>query len=188
LAGSATLEARQGNTESHVYLVQLGQNLSQVDLVGVETEEEAVVALAQARAAEVPPGTWILGSGWDEGAWANRYPGMDLLSERVPNHPVYLRGLHAAITRRDKELQPPGGRYPQQVMTPEEAVRGYTVWGAYAEWLDQRTGVIREGMWADLTIMDLDPFVVGATHPASLLSGRIMGTVSRGAVVFDALN
>jgi len=31
----------------------------------------------------------------DEGAWANRYPDMTLLSERVPDHPVYLRGLHS---------------------------------------------------------------------------------------------
>jgi predicted amidohydrolase YtcJ len=82
-----------GLIESHVHLVQLGAFLSQVDLVGVNTEEEAV-DLVEARAAGVPPGTWILGSGWDEGAWANRYPTMELLSERVPEHPVYLRGLH----------------------------------------------------------------------------------------------
>jgi predicted amidohydrolase YtcJ len=82
-----------GLIESHVHLVQLGAFLSQVDLVGVETEEEAV-RRAEARAAEAPPGTWILGSGWDEGAWADRYPTMDLLSERIPEHPVYLRGLH----------------------------------------------------------------------------------------------
>jgi hypothetical protein len=82
-----------GLIESHVHLVQLGAFLSQIDLVGVETEKEAV-RLAAKRAAGAPPGTWILGSGWDEGAWANRYPGMDLLSEAVPDHPVYLRGLH----------------------------------------------------------------------------------------------
>jgi predicted amidohydrolase YtcJ len=82
-----------GLIESHVHLVQLGAFLSQIDLVDVGTEEEAV-RLAEAVAAATPPGSWILGSGWDEGAWANRYPTMELLSERVPNHPVYLRGLH----------------------------------------------------------------------------------------------
>jgi len=474
-----------GLVESHVHLVQLGQFLSQIDLVGVETEEEAV-ALAEARAAELPLGSWILGSGWDEGAWANHYPTMELLSERVPDHPVYLRGLHgfagwgnrlafqlagiqartpdptggrivrdaggdpsgvllnravllledsiplptveetmehvlaglrvmaeggyvsvheagsdrryqqaferlesegrlplrvysmlaardsqlceewirrgpdsdpqsmlrtrsvkafydaalgsrgallledysdmpghrgiggaeygfdadlvkrmmlagfqaeihaigdagnresldfiagvqgedpavrsnrnkivhaqvvhrddfsrfrelgvlasmqpphvaedkgwaedrvgperirgayawrtmrengvrlafnsdlpgsdwdifyglhAAVTRRDKELQPPEGWYPAQRLTPEEAVRGYTTWGAYAEFLEDHTGVIREGMWADLTVLDLGPFVVGTTDPGSLLEGRILATVSRGNVVFEA--
>jgi len=474
-----------GLVESHVHLVQLGQFLSQIDLVGVETEEEAV-ALAEARAAELPPGSWILGSGWDEGAGANHYPTMDLLSERVPDHPVYLRGLHgfagwgnrmafqlagivmetpdptggrivrdadgnpsgvllnravllledsiplptveetmehvlaglrvmaeggyvsiheagsdrryqeafegleaegrlplrvysmlaardaqlceewilkgpdadpesmlrtrsvkafydaalgsrgallledysdmpghrgtggadygfnaelvkrmmlagfqaeihaigdagnresldfiqgvlregpaaaanrnkivhaqvvhpddfarfreldviasmqpphvaedkgwaeervgperirgayawrtmrehgvrlafnsdlpgsdwnifyglhAAVTRRDREIEPPEGWYPSQRMTPEEAIRGYTTWGAYAEFLDDHTGVIREGMWADLTAMDLDPFVVGAADPERLLAGHILATVSRGRVVFEA--
>ena len=90
LAGATVIP---GLIESHVHLIELGKGLSQIDLVDVDTEEEAV-RLAEAVAAETPPGTWILGSGWDEGAWANRYPTMELLSERVPDHPVYLRGLH----------------------------------------------------------------------------------------------
>ena len=95
-------------------------------------------------------------------------------------------GLHTAITRTDKESRPPGGWYPAQAMRPEEAIRGYTVWGAYAEFLEDHTGVIGEGMWADLTIMDLDPFVVGSTDPDALLGGQVLGTVSRGRVVFEA--
>jgi predicted amidohydrolase YtcJ len=474
-----------GLIESHVHLVQLGEFLSQIDLVDVETEEEAV-RLAEAAAAEVPPGTWILGSGWDEGAWANRYPTTELLSEAVPLHPVYLRGLHgfagwgnrmafelagitpdtpdpsggqlvrddqgspsgvllnraillleehiptpsveqtmdhvlaglevmarygytsiheagsnrryqeaferleaegrlplrvysmlaardpelceewiprgpdtdddsmlrtmsvkafydaalgsrgarmiddysdmpghrgtsgaeygfdqelvarmiragfqaevhaigdagnretldffqtvledypagraqrlkivhaqvvhpddfqrfadmgiaasmqpphavedmdwaedrvgpariqgayswrtmrrtgvrlllnsdlpgsdwdifyglhAAITRRDKQLHPPGGWYPEQRLTPEEAVRGYTVWGAWAEFMDHATGVIREGMRGDLTVMSIDPFKVGAQDPDRLLDGEILATIVGGKVVFEA--
>ncbi|NNM03582.1 MAG: amidohydrolase [Gemmatimonadetes bacterium] len=90
LAGATVIP---GLIESHVHLVQLGEFLSQIDLVDIETEEEAV-RLAQEMAAGTPPGTWVLGSGWDEGAWADRYPTMELLSEAVPDHPVYLRGLH----------------------------------------------------------------------------------------------
>jgi predicted amidohydrolase YtcJ len=482
LAGASVIP---GLIESHVHLVQLGAALSQVDLVGVGTEEEAV-RRAEARASELPPGTWILGTGWDEGAWANRYPTMELLSERVPEHPVYLRGLHgfagwgnrmafelagiardtpeptggeivrdaqgnptgvllnravlllegsiptptveetmehvlaglrvmaeggytsiheagadrrymeaferleaedrlplrvysmlaardpelceewlergpdtdtgsmlrtrsvkafydaalgsrgarlledysdmpghrgvsgeeygfdqalvarmiqagfqaeihaigdagnretldflegvlsgspearslrhkivhaqivhpddfqrfadldiaasmqpphavedmpwaedrvgpervqgayawrtmrrtgvrlafnsdlpgsdwdifyglhAAVTRRNKELEPEGGWYPDQRMTPEEAVRGYTNWGAWVEFLDGVTGVIREGMNGDLTVLSIDPFVVGTTNPAALLDGEILATIVRGEVVFES--
>jgi predicted amidohydrolase YtcJ len=82
-----------GLVDSHTHVAELGALLSRVNLVGVETEEEAV-ALAARRAGQVPEGTWIIGAGWDEGAWADRYPDLELLSERVPNHPVYLRGLH----------------------------------------------------------------------------------------------
>jgi len=482
LAGATIIP---GLIESHVHLIELGKGLSQIDLVDVETEEEAV-RLAEAVAAETPPGTWILGAGWDEGAWANRYPTLELLSERVPDHPVYLRGLHgfagwgnrmafelagigggtedptggqlvrddqgnpsgvllnraillleeyiptptveetmghvtaglevmaqygytsiheagsyrlfqeaferleaegrlplrvysmvaardtelseewllkgpdtdtgsmlrtlsvkafydaalgsrgarliedysdtpghrgvsgadygfdqdlvarrikagfqaeihaigdagnretldflegvlteapearnlrhkivhaqivhpddfqrfadleiaasmqpphvaedldwaeervgpdrilgayawrtmrragvrlllnsdlpgsdwsifyglhSAITRRDKELQPPGGWYSDQALTPEEAVRGYTTWGAWAEFLEEETGVIREGMRGDFTVMSLDPFVVGSTDPAKLWDGEILLTVVNGKVVFQA--
>ncbi|MFH1765846.1 MAG: amidohydrolase [Gemmatimonadota bacterium] len=95
-------------------------------------------------------------------------------------------GLHAAITCRDKELQPSGGWHPDQKLTPEEAIRGYTTWGAWAEFLDEVTGVIRLGMRGDLTVMNLDPFVVGSTEPGQLLEGRILVTVAGGKVVYEA--
>ncbi|MCJ7627473.1 MAG: amidohydrolase [Longimicrobiales bacterium] len=95
-------------------------------------------------------------------------------------------GLHAAITRRDKELQPSSGWYPDQRLTPEEAIRGYTTWGAWAEFLDEVTGVIRLGMRGDLTVMNLDPFVVGSTEPGRLLEGQILVTVVGGKVVYEA--
>jgi predicted amidohydrolase YtcJ len=90
VAGATVLP---GLVDSHTHVAELGALLSRVNLVGVETEEEAV-ALAVQRANQVPAGTWIVGAGWDEGAWADRYPDMELLSEQVPDHPVYLRGLH----------------------------------------------------------------------------------------------
>lgn len=82
-----------GLVDSHVHVLELGRMLERVNLVGVEREAEAVERVV-ARAAVTPKGEWVLGYGWDEGEWASRYPTMKLLSERVPDHPVYLRGLH----------------------------------------------------------------------------------------------
>jgi predicted amidohydrolase YtcJ len=82
-----------GLVDSHVHILELGRMLERVNLVGVTSEADAVERVA-ARAAVTPRGEWILGYGWDDGAWANRYPTLKLLSERVPDHPVYLRGLH----------------------------------------------------------------------------------------------
>jgi predicted amidohydrolase YtcJ len=90
LAGATVLP---GVIDSHVHLPELGAALERVNLVGVQTEAEAV-ARVEERARTTPKGEWIVGWGWDEGAWANRYPDMRLLSERVPDHPVVLRGLH----------------------------------------------------------------------------------------------
>lgn len=102
------------------------------------------------------------------------------------DHDIFY-GLHAAITRRDKELQPPGGWYPEQAMTAEEALRGYTLWGAYAARLEEEMGSLEPGKWADITIMDIDPLVVGSTEPENLLSGRIVGTIVGGKVLFERL-
>jgi predicted amidohydrolase YtcJ len=95
-------------------------------------------------------------------------------------------GLHAAITRRNKERQPEEGWYPEQAMTPEEAVRGYTTWGAYFEFLENETGVIRPGMRGDLTVLSIDPFVVGRADPDALLDGKVLATVVGGKVIHRA--
>jgi len=98
------------------------------------------------------------------------------------DHNIFY-GLHAAITRRDKQLQPPNGWYPEQRMTPEEAVRAYSTWAAYAAFWEKETGVIAPGRWADITVMDIDPLSVGATDPGMLLKGNIRLTMVSGKIV-----
>lgn len=90
LAGQVVLP---GLVDAHTHIAELGESLDRVNLTGVATEAEAVAMIVE-RAASTPKGDWILGYGWDEGAWANRYPDKRLLSERVPDHPVILRSLH----------------------------------------------------------------------------------------------
>ena len=101
------------------------------------------------------------------------------------DHDIFY-GLHAAITRRDKELEPPGGWYPEERMTPEEGVRGYTTWNAYAASWEKESGVLAPGRWADITVMDIDPLVVGATDPGQLLRGSILATIVGGKVAYAA--
>ena len=111
-----------GLIDAHTHVFNLGATLEQIDLVGVATEEEAVARVV-ARAGDVAPGTWLIGYGWDEGAWADDYPDKTLLTARLPNHPVLMRGLHsfavwgnqaaldaAGITAQT--VVPDGGRLP----------------------------------------------------------------------------
>jgi predicted amidohydrolase YtcJ len=93
-------------------------------------------------------------------------------------------GLHAAITRRDKQLQPPQGWYPEERLTAEEAVRGYSHWNAYAAFHEADTGILAPGRWADLTVMDVDP--LGGADPGRLLTGKILATVVAGRVVHES--
>ncbi len=90
LAGAMVIP---GLVDSHTHVFELGALLDRVNVTDVPTEEEAVAMVVE-RAKSVPEGEWIIGAGWDEGAWANRYPDKVLLSEAVPNHPVFMRGLH----------------------------------------------------------------------------------------------
>jgi predicted amidohydrolase YtcJ len=100
------------------------------------------------------------------------------------DHNVFY-GLHSAITRQDKTGQPAGGWYPEERMTPEEAVRGYTTWAAYAGFGETEAGQIAAGRLADLTALSVDPLTVGASTAAPLLDGRIRLTVVNGRVAFD---
>jgi predicted amidohydrolase YtcJ len=90
LAGATVIP---GLVDSHTHVFGLGALLDQVNLVGVATEEEAVALIVE-RAKSVPKGEWIIGRGWDEGAWANRYPDKAMLTAAVPDHPVFMGSLH----------------------------------------------------------------------------------------------
>jgi hypothetical protein len=108
-----------------------------------------------------------------------------VLSSDLPgsDHSIFY-GLHAAITRRDKSLKPPGGWYVEQRLTPEEALRGYTSWAASAALLELTTGTLAPGNWADITVMDIDPLVVGSKEPEKLLDGEILITIVGGLPAF----
>jgi len=101
------------------------------------------------------------------------------------DHNIFY-GMHAALTRRDKGREPPAGWYPDQALNIDEVVRAYTRWAAHAGFREQYTGVVRVGAWADLTVMDIDPFVLSETAPGDILDGRILMTVVNGQVVADA--
>lgn len=100
------------------------------------------------------------------------------------DHSIFY-GLHSAMTRRDKSQEPSRGWYPEERMTPEEAVRGYTTWSAYAAHWEKETGVLAPGRWADLTVMDIDPLVLGESDPGAILDGTILATIVGGEIAYE---
>ena len=67
-------------------------------------------------------------------------------------------------------------------MTAEEAVRGYTVWSAYAGFDEREAGTLQVGRRADITVLSVDPL---RDEPRSLLRGHIVMTVSRGRITYQ---
>ena len=100
------------------------------------------------------------------------------------DHDIFY-GLHSAITRQDKKLEPEGGWYPEQRMSADEAVRGYTSWSAYASFREDETGIIAPGRWADLPVIDIDPLTLAEEDPAGILDGDIVMTIVGGRVVYE---
>ena len=97
-----------------------------------------------------------------------------------PN-PFY--GLYSAITREDHAGQPPGGWYPDQDMTPAEALRAFTLDAAYAEHAEKTLGTLEPGKWADFILIDHDIF----KDPASKIwSTKVLQTWVGGKQVYAA--
>ena len=96
-------------------------------------------------------------------------------------NPFY--GIYAAITRQDPRGHPPAGWHPEQRLTLEEALRGYTVEAAYAEFEEKNKGSIERGKLADLTVISKD---ITKIPPAEILSIRVLKTFVGGKVVYDA--
>jgi predicted amidohydrolase YtcJ len=88
-----------GLIDSHSHMLNLGNRLSDVDLVGTPTYQ-VVIDRVVSRAARTRKGEWILGRGWDQNDWPETaMPNHAALSRAVPDHPVRLTRIdgHAAL-------------------------------------------------------------------------------------------
>ena len=110
-----------GLIDAHGHMTGLGAlGLGMLDLRAARSYDD-VVNIVRDRASHVPAGTWIIGRGWDNEAWADkRLPHHAKLSTAVPDHPVWLSRVdgHAGLANaKAMELagvdlttaSPPGG-------------------------------------------------------------------------------
>jgi predicted amidohydrolase YtcJ len=93
-----------------------------------------------------------------------------------------LISFHSAITRQDATNWPPGGWYPDQVMTREEALKAMTIWPAFAGFQEKVMGSITPGKYADFVVLDRDIMTVPATE---ILQTRVMSTYLGGKRVYQ---
>ena len=92
-----------------------------------------------------------------------------------------LQGIYAATARKRSDEPESSPWYPEQAVTVEEALRGYTWGAAFACGQERSRGVLRPGMPADVTVISRDI----ASAPAELiLETTVEYTIVAGEVVF----
>ncbi len=89
-----------------------------------------------------------------------------------------LINLHVALNR---ELWSPTD--PDQRLTLEECILGYTRDAAYAEFMENEKGQIKENYLADLVLFSHDLFTL---PPEELMTAKAVMTIVDGKVVFEA--
>ncbi|HYL70482.1 MAG TPA: amidohydrolase [Candidatus Dormibacteraeota bacterium] len=90
--------------------------------------------------------------------------------------------FYAAVTRMDAHGQPPGGFDPGQRMTRAEALRSYTLDGAYATFTERDNGSLELGKNADLVVLSRDIMQVPA---AEILQAHAVMTIVAGKVAWQ---
>lgn len=80
------------------------------------------------------------------------------------DYPVELAnpfdGLYSAITRMDHNQLPENGWRASEVLSREDALRAFTLGGAYAAHQEFKVGSLEQGKWADFILIDQDYFKV----------------------------
>jgi predicted amidohydrolase YtcJ len=93
-----------GLIDAHNHLLMTGRALSQLQLFDCRSIGEIVDRVAE-RARVLPPGTWILGRGWDESLLAERrHPSRHDLDPVSPDHPVLLERVWNKLVCNSRAL------------------------------------------------------------------------------------
>jgi len=96
-------------------------------------------------------------------------------------NPIY--GIHAAVTRQTPTGEPPGGWFPEQKLSLEESITGFTAVAAWSARREDSLGAVAPGKSADLTVFSRD---LASLAPAEWPSVEIEMTVVNGEVVYRA--
>ena len=91
-----------------------------------------------------------------------------------------MTGIYAAVTRRTLDGKHPEGWFPEQKIPLEEAVRGYTLNGAYAEFSERIKGSIEAGKLADLVVLTQNIFEI---PPEEIQNTGVKMTIVNGEII-----
>jgi len=103
--------------------------------------------------------------------------GSDFPVEHI--NPMY--GFHSAVARQDNNNWPEGGWQPENKLSREEALKGMTIWAAYANFEEHEKGSIEVGKLADFVTTEKDLMTI---PEAELRDLKVTSTFVAGKKVY----
>lgn len=95
-----------------------------------------------------------------------------------------IHGIYAAVTRKDLKGYPEGGWLPNQKISVEEALYGFTMGPAYASFEEDIKGSIKAGKLADFAVLYEDIFEL---DPDKLKDVEVAATIMNGEIIWGSL-
>lgn len=92
-----------------------------------------------------------------------------------------LFGIYAATTRQTGDGNNPGGWFPDQKISVDQAMKAYTLSNAYASFMDGKIGILKNGYYADFAVLNHDLHKIDLTKIKDV---KIDLTVLNGKEVF----
>ncbi|MEA1887107.1 MAG: amidohydrolase [Bacteroidota bacterium] len=93
-----------------------------------------------------------------------------------------MEGLYAAVSRKDRLGEEGEGWFPEEKLTMEEVIRLYTLGSAYAQFMEDRKGMIKPGYLADIVITDKDLITIPEDE---IMKTTVDYTIVGGKVVYN---
>jgi hypothetical protein len=180
-------EADQINTKDHRFRIEHAQHLSQQAIPRFATQH--IIASMQPYHA-IDDGRWAY-KRLDDARLKGTYAFKSLLDSKAtltfgsdwsvaPLKP--LEGIYAAVTRRTLDHKNPGGWYPEQKISVEQALKCYNANNAYAGFQETKLGILKKGMLADFIVLDENIFELS---PEKIKDVKVLRTIVNGKQVFS---
>jgi len=106
--------------------------------------------------------------------------GTDFPVEQI--NPMFT--FYAATIRKDAKNFPAGGFQMENALSPEEALRGMTIWAAKVNFEEKEKGSLEVGKFADFVILEND--IMKATGE-QILNNKVLKTYLNGEKVYERI-
>ncbi|HEY5218673.1 MAG TPA: amidohydrolase [Gemmatimonadaceae bacterium] len=140
---------------------------------GIHACSDAPYVLPRLGMQRAKEGAYVWQTLWKTGAVVTN--GTDVPVEAISP----IASFHCSVTR--DAVGTDSAFFPDQKLTREQALKTYTVNGAFVEFHEKQTGSLTPGKWADITVLSRDIMTV---PPDSILGTKVLYTIVGGKVVY----